>query len=362
MDRRAFLIGCSALAASLSLPVRAGGRAQWLTGFGTRAGGFGMARIDEALTPVRLFETGQRLHKIFPHPKRAEFCAPARRPGTSLFVWRAGEPVLTISAPDGHHYYGHGVYAADGSALYVAENDFENGKGVIGVYDPANDYARVAAFASGGIGPHDVRLHPDGRHLIIANGGLLTHPASGRAVLNLDTMAPSLALIDRHSGATVDEARLNPEQAGLSLRHIDVSPTGEVGIGAQDQHRRNLHDALVYLWQPGSPMRAVEAPPSGWARLRSYIGSVSFDHSGAVLGAATPRGNQALFWDTGTGAALGSHDLTDVCGLAPATALRNFLITAGTGAMAILHADQTGITLEHASSASLSFDNHCQLI
>ena len=244
----------------------------------------------------------------------------------------------------------------------MAENDFENGRGVIGVYDPANGYARIAAFSSGGIGPHDLRLHPDGRHLIIANGGLRTHPASGRAVLNLDTMAPSLALIDRHSGTTVDEARLNPNQAGLSLRHIDVSPTGLIGVGAQDQHRRDPDDALVYLWQPGSPLRALEAPPAGWARLRSYIGSVSFDHSGAVLAAATPRGNQALFWDAKTGAALGSYDLADVCGLAPAPAARRFLVTAGTGAMAILHADQAGMTVEHAASASLSFDNHCQLI
>ncbi len=41
---------------------------------------------------------------------------------------------------------------------------------------------------------------PGGRRLVVANGGLRTHPDTGRETLNPDDMSPNLALIDLATG------------------------------------------------------------------------------------------------------------------------------------------------------------------
>ena len=40
-------------------------------------------------------------------------------------------------------------------------------------------------------------LMPDGETFVVANGGIETHPDYGRAELNLETMDPSVAFVDR---------------------------------------------------------------------------------------------------------------------------------------------------------------------
>src|SRR3546814_20493551 len=83
-----------------------------------------------------------------------------------------------LGAPDGRHFYGHAVFDRAERLLYTTENDYEAGRGVIGVWDADAGYARAGELDAHGIGPHDLALGPDGRSLVIANGGLLTHPDS----------------------------------------------------------------------------------------------------------------------------------------------------------------------------------------
>lgn len=78
----------------------------------------------------------------------------------------------TLMSPPGHHVYGHAAYSADGAHLYVTENACDDAEpGVLGVYDATDGYRPLGGLPTQGIGPHEVRLMPEGRTLAVANGG-----------------------------------------------------------------------------------------------------------------------------------------------------------------------------------------------
>lgn len=143
-----------------------------------------------------------RGHGIAFRPAGRECAVFARRPGTFLWVADIGEGRVLhrIESPQNRHYYGHGVFDPKGRLLYVTENDFETGIGVIGVYDAGDGYRRLGELPSHGVGPHELKLMGDGRTLVIANGGIRTHPDLGRSKLNLADMDPSLAYVDTADG------------------------------------------------------------------------------------------------------------------------------------------------------------------
>lgn len=353
----------AALLPLVSAPVRAalapGG---WLTGYGGDAGSdFGVARIAADLRVTPLFISSQRLHSILKHPRRAEFCAPARRPGTELLVWRDGAAPRSLPAAEGRHFYGHGAFSADGRVLFATENDYDGEHGVIGLYDAENGYRRLGEIASGGIGPHQMHLHPDGRHLLVANGGLLTHPATGRAVLNLGALSPCLSLIDPAGGGTVvAEARLPDEQSHMSIRHFDVTADGTVVFGMQAQGAATGHPPLVATWRPGAAPRPLPAPTGGWPAFAGYVGGLALDRSGRITAATSPRGGLAAFWDLAAGTLLGTFAAADICGIAATGSDRQFLLTTGTGVLVTLDLGPAGPRVRHRQRVDMKFDNHCR--
>ena len=51
---------------------------------------------------------------------------------------------------------------------------------MIGVRDATDGYRQIGEFAAHGVEPHDIALLADGRTMVIANGGIRTHPDSRR--------------------------------------------------------------------------------------------------------------------------------------------------------------------------------------
>ena len=83
--------------------------------------------------------------------------------------------------------------------LFTTENDYNGKRGVLGIRD-SQSLQPVGEYATDGLDPHDVQLLPDGKTLVVANGGIETHPDFGRRKLNLDTMQPSLVYLDSETG------------------------------------------------------------------------------------------------------------------------------------------------------------------
>src|SRR3546814_10690678 len=75
------------------------------------------------------------------------------------------QPPVALQAAAGRHFFGHGVFLPDGRRMLATENHYEAGHGVLGVYDASDggDYRRIGEFPTGGVGPHEVVLLPDGR-------------------------------------------------------------------------------------------------------------------------------------------------------------------------------------------------------
>ncbi len=143
-----------------------------------------------------------RGHSVEMRPFSNEAIVFARRPGTFAIVFdtKSGQKIQTLESVQGRHFYGHGVFDFEGHYVYATENDYGNGRGVIGIYEAGDAYRRVGEIPSHGIGPHEIRIHPDGDILIVANGGIQTHPDIPRVKMNLPTMDSSLCYIDDSSG------------------------------------------------------------------------------------------------------------------------------------------------------------------
>src|SRR5690606_18792439 len=110
----------------------------------------------------------------------------ARRPGTWLLLGdlATGTLFAEIRVPADRHLFGHGVFTAAGERLYTTESAFDDLSGDSGRIaewrvsgsGSAARLERLREFPSYGVGPHELLLHPDGATLVVANGGIRTHP------------------------------------------------------------------------------------------------------------------------------------------------------------------------------------------
>ncbi len=232
----------------------------------------------------------------------------------------------------GRHFFGHGVFTADGGRLYATENDYAAGRGVIGIYDVRDDFRRIGEWDSGGVGPHELVWTADGRSLAIANGGLDTTPdAGGRIDLNKADMEASLVLVDADGGGLLARHRLGPDLAQLSMRHLAVDATGAVWFGCQHFGDPTalppLAGRLVPGRDPNSSLcrrRSRRAPRTTSARWPSR-------RTAARRCFSAPKGNFVFAFAAGSGEFVGSVDVADGCGLAPVPGGEAaVLVTAGT--------------------------------
>lgn len=271
-----------------------------------------------------------RGHAAAAHPTKPQSVAFARRPGTFAIVVDCitGKPEAFLQTPDGRHFYGHGAFSADGNWLFTTENDYEAGQGRIGVWDVTAGYKRADEFSSGGVGPHDIKRLPDSDVLVVANGGIDTHPDSGRTMLNIPTMAPNLTYF---SGGVVQEAaELAPELHKNSIRHLAVSSDGQVAFGMQRQGGAAV-DGLVGTHKQGQAPVVLRAPEGEVHRLQAYIGSIAFGADNRTIAATSPRGGCIQLFDAQSGAFTRTVSSPDASGVAARG--DGFLFTSGEGIM-----------------------------
>jgi hypothetical protein len=292
-----------------------------------------------------------RGHAAAAHPIRPEAVAFARRPGTFAVVIDCvtGAQTAMLSAPTGRHFYGHGTFSSDGSLLYTTENDYEAGRGRIGVWDAQHGYQRIDEWDSGGIGPHDIKRLPHIDTLVVANGGIDTHPDTGRTKLNIATMAPNLAYVE--NGDVIEIATLPPELHKNSIRHLAVGPEGQVAFGMQWQGDGDA-PTLVGIHQQGGAMNLMQVTSERTRAMEGYVGSIAFSPDGTRIAATSPRGGLIQVYATQTLLLLDEINSTDVCGVTHLG--EGFAATSGTGAIAPI-----GFSAHpRPAQYDLAWDNH----
>jgi hypothetical protein len=280
-----------------------------------------------------------RGHDLVQRPGTRECVVFARRPGTFAVAFGAdgAHPPIEFRTRTDRHFFGHGAFASNGRLLLTSENDFEAARGVIGVRDATGGYRQIGEIDAGGMEPHDIVLLSDGRTLVVANGGLETHPDAARENLNVPTMEPSLAYIDIETGDVLEVHRLPPALHKLSIRHLALAAGDVVVFGCQYEGPMTEHPPLVGMHRRGEDLRLVEAADGVYQPMRNYVGSVAADASGAYVAATSPRGGLALIVDAGARRICAQHSLSDVCGVAPRHVGAGFWLTSGSGASGNLH-------------------------
>ncbi len=360
-QRRAFLKAAGAGFAASLLPERAmaleGAELLFATATQETPGRFGARVLTETGKLITNVDLPVRGHDVSYSAAAGRAVVFARRPGTFAVVFDpAGQAApVTIASVEGRHFFGHGVFSPDGKLLYATENDFDNARGVIGIYDVAGGYKRIGEFQTFGQGPHEMILLPDGVTFAIANGGIETHPDYGRAELNIDSMDPSLAFVDARDGRLVGQLRLASDQHQLSIRHMAVDAHNRIWFGCQFRGDDSQRPQLIGYATLDGEIRLIELPPDALGGLRNYVGGLAVSADLQTIAASSPVGGTILCIDAGSARPSGVTLLRSTCGVAPDEV--GFVATNGFG-------DLVGLAGSNAPEQrfGFQFDEHIRLL
>lgn len=324
LDRRAFLLGVGASISTGILPGGAGAKAFeddaiFASGFRQKDGSFGLALLSETGDILYRHKLPARGHGLASNLHSQWSIIFARRPGNFALAFdpkNDKEPQL-FTTPVNRHFYGHGAFSTNGKLLFASENNFETGDGKIGIYDVTDGFTRIGEFGSGGIGPHEIIMLPDGKTLCVANGGIKTHPQFPRTKLNLETMRSNIAFIDVVSGTIKEVHQLPSTWSLLSMRHMACDKNGNVWMGGQYEGNAFDQAPLIAKVSLGNSLKFIDLPAKELIGFKNYIGSVSINNNKGIVALSSPKGGQVLVLDSDNGNII--HSLMDagICGLAP---------------------------------------------
>lgn len=328
--------------------------------------------FDEQANLLASVPLQARAHGAAAHAKSHRACIFGRRPGffMNTFDIRTPQNQRVVSPVDGRHFYGHGAYSDNGQLLYATENDYDNARGVLGIYDTARHYKRIGELNSHGVGPHEVIKIPNSSLLVIANGGIQTHPDSGREKLNLPTMESSLSIIDTRNEKLVARHVLADDLHQVSIRHLAYTDNGELwyagqyegddlpvkGLAGMISIEKSIQSFKNGLSRSGLVM--IDIPEHVQDRVAGYLTSLAIVGQHAVYTAA--RGGYVFFVNRRTQLIDDSLSVFDCSGVA-ATSIGTdtfthdgALITSGTGEIvSVGNEGATSIALHN-----LQWDNH----
>ena len=323
-------------------------------------GGFGLAGFDaDGQIRYRLPLPG-RGHSFARREDGRIAVAFSRRPGDYALVFDpvAGTALHLIPAAEDRNFCGHGAFTADGKLMFATEAVGSTGDGVLGIYDAADGWKRVGEVLTHGLDPHEVRLMPDGRTLVVANGGILMRADMPRLKLNIPDMDPSLVYLDARDGSLVRQVRPAAELRQLSTRHIAIDRRGRVAVAMQYEGPAADRVPLVALHDaPAGAGRFdyLPMPEDQRVAMRQYCGSAAMDGSGRYLAVSSPRGNRVLVWDMERLMLARVGEARDVCGIA-AQPDAGFMVSNGLGRMYRL--GDNGSMAALAEAGGLQWDNH----
>lgn len=250
-----------------------------------------LANLADGFRVVHRLEVPSRAHDLCPL-RDGSIVAIARRPGEWLVRWhpQRSRAQWQWSEP-GRTFNGHLAVDAASGCLLATETDADSGDGLVGLRKLAT-LELEATWRTHGRDPH--MIMPDGATWLVANGGILALPETGRSKRDLDRMDPSLVRLDAR-GTLAGQWRLADPR--LSLRHIARSGP-LVGVALQAEHddagRRNLAPLLAVF--DGQHLRAVDPLGTSTGGYAGDIAAWETTSPGFTLGAT--RAGQVFGWDS----------------------------------------------------------------
>ena len=311
---------------------------------------------------VMKFPIENRGHEAVITPDNQFALLMARRPGNIAYAQSLDHHDLPMPfyARENRHFYGHSTFIENGRYLLTTENDYEKQKGVIGVRDAFDDYKWIDEFESHGIGCHEIEVLSDGKTLIVANGGILTHPSKKREKLNLETMQSNLAYIDISSGSLINLVSLDDQQ--MSIRHISVLPNDHVSVACQHQSNDNIMSPLIFFVDDDASLKgALIDDEFNWLSYENYTGSICAHENGFTC-VTSPRGNKVAFFSHETRRLAKEYYFPDVSGVAISNDRKHFVCTSGKGEIRYFDALSFNQVNELTQKINFKWDNHLMVV
>lgn len=334
----------------------------WISAQGRADDNPGLVIAHPQTEQVHRVHTGYRGHDVAQHPVCRQLVVLfGRRPGlqSSVVDVHTRKIIHTLSPSIGATFQGHGFFTPDGQWLVTAEAENDTGQGRLVIRD-TNRYMPYQIFPSRGVEPHQIRLMPDHRTVVIAHGGLVYSTSSeNREIINLESMDSNLSYMDLKSGETLSSYKVDNSKA--SIRHIDVSADGTVAFGVQLQRAALDHEDVLPLagfHTQGQDLSLLDGPSEVMAALQDYVGSVALNSAGDVAGFSSPRGDICMFWNLRSQELLGYHRLEDGCGLDASVEGQDFILSSSRGEVRVLSVDSFESFSSYYRQSDVLWDNH----
>lgn len=240
--RRLLALGAAAWAGAPTAAVAGGDEGLLAASAWTDAAGrhhVGLLRIGAGpQRPLASLEVPTRAHGLATLPD-GSILAVARRPGDWLLRWHPLQHPPRAGRPAGHWWWagadrrfaGHLRLTPDARTLFTTEIQLESGTGRVVRRDPVS-LDETAVWPTGGLDPHDLFCLPGGE-LLVANGGILALPETGRLKRDLERMDSSLAHIGSNGELRGQWHLADPR---LSIRHLARHASGVFGVALQAEH------------------------------------------------------------------------------------------------------------------------------
>ena len=325
ISRRTFLLGLGGISAvgvvgavsTTPISLLLSAQKHWLvSGCSDKKGCFFAAAFDLQGQLINKVALPARAHQVIPmKSKPGHALVFARRPGNYVLEidFIRGEVVNHIAVSDGQRFYGHGALIKNDSILLTTENDYKNGKGLI-VFRDIKTQQIIDQYDSGGIGPHQLSVMPNSNEnlIVIANGGIQTHPEQSRKKLNIDSMQPNLAYMSLEAGQI--EGKFELENKQLSIRHLDVSSQGKVVAGLQYQGASTDEVPLAISHHGEDQLSILKTDNNTWRSMKQYTASVCINSKSNTVAITCPKADLLTFWQLDSNEFIASHKLKDGAG------------------------------------------------
>lgn len=264
-------------------------------------------------------------------------------PGAAVVDLVGRRALATVDPSPGHHFYGHGQFAKDGSVLYCVETELSTRRGVLSVRD--RDTFRVLGdVPTFGQNPHDCVLL-DGGVMLVTNGG---GPAGTEE-------HGSVCLVELATGKLLERSVVTKGE--WNAGHLAVSDAGTFAVSSapRDGLPEKESPGGVSFRRGGGPLRPMDEPRDVTGRMLGESLSVAVHEASGVAVVTNPWGNLMTLWDVREGQLLEARAMEFPRGVTLSLDGSAFVVTHGKGAiMTLFSADRAMTSLGDAGGGTIS--------
>lgn len=365
-NRRRFLTGAAAFPflpslakAHSNLDRQARYQATYINGHHDQAGHFFISRFDAEGKELQRMALPEMPHGFAVDPKRASRLVTF--PGLTgqfsvVYDVNQGKKLGTLTTRTNRHFNGHGTYSPDGRFIFATENNIETSEGIIGVYD-AERFEFIREIPGHGLGPHGMRISADGKMLIVASGGLRTHPSSGKFYFDMNKMRSAVLFIEVATGKLI--ARREIPIHRLSIRNIYFVDDNRLLVTSQYYGKREMPKIVGLIEFDQNHIGDIEMldidEDNLWL-MNNYTGGTVID--GDIAAVSCPRGNHLTFWDLKQKRFISSVKITDVSGVQPLGDGEHFIASADIGKLYKVNYKNSKVTAIEQDWHKVKWTNH----